>query len=761
MADSTISDLPAVTTIDGSELLIVNQAGVDKNTSAQKIIDSLVIAGGGAPADAAYIVSTPHTSLSGERVITSTTSVIVDTVSNSAQLQLKRAAITGDVTIPENSNTAIVSPNAVGNIKLNDMQGNTLKGNANATLGDPQDIAVSTNQILGRGTGNIVGLNIGSNLTIDNGTNTLNASAASGAPTDAEYIVSTPNANLSAERVTTSTASIIFDSATAGQLKAERAALTGAITAAQNSNVTSIATDIVTDANLANMPANTIKGNATNGTADPANIALAINQILGRGTGNLGALTLGSGFSISGTTLNVSGLAGITYGYTSSNTTDSDPGVGLVKFNHATTANLITKVMLNNTTTTGIAIGDYIADGKAGSTLLFVPTVASSNYIAFTLTGVAVNAGYNTATVTYQSGFMPTIGTTYEVVLLPGVTLQDLLDNKVVRTNASNQLINSEGTIIPTGGMTLEELLTAGMVRTNANGQLINGSNAVISGSSTVADYPALDALDAGVYENFAVIPVSGMNRSVWVSNGSRFNPLNNQYIHESVNTSIRKVICANNVTWTASNNAGVVRLTATNGAHGLTTTPAVGYSLYLTNTPVNWSAGSYHEIATVVSTTVIDTTTPWVTGMGTAPTFAGVGAKIPLKVSSLPVLRPQSRVILEFSIGYTADANVQQKRVLVDLNTTNLTDNGLTANQTSQPFRSGFKNLGVTGSQLGLHGSNSNGYAANTLPPNAATVDTTLTTNTITIFSQIVSVASGGVNIGMELQDFMMIIRN
>lgn len=760
MADSTILDLPAATAIDGTEVLIVNQAGVDKNTSAQQIIDALVVSGSGAPADAAYIVSAPSNNLSAERVITTTTSIIADTVSNSSQLQLKRAAITGDVTIPENSNTAIVSPNAVGNIKLNDMQGNTLKGNANATLGDPQDIAVSTNQIVGRGTGNIVGLNLGSNLSIDNGTNTLNASAASGAPTDAEYIVSTPNANLSAERVTTSTASIIFDSATAGQLKAERAALTGAITAAQNSNVTSIAADIVTDANLANMPANTIKGNATNGTADPTNITLAINQILGRGTGNLGALTLGSGFSISGTTINVSGLAGITYGYTSSNTTDSDPGTGLVKFNHASTANLITKVMLNNTTTTGIAIGDYIADGKAGSTLLFVPTVASSNYIAFTLAGVTVNTDFNTANVTYQSGFMPTLGTTYEVVLLPGVTLQDLLDNKVVRTNASNELINSEGTVIPTGGETLESLLAAGMVRTNANGQLINGVNAIISGSSTVADYAALEALDEAVYENFAVIPISGMNRSVWVSNGSRFNPLNNQYIHESVNTSIRKVICANNITWTASNNAGVVRLTAS-AAHGLTTNPAVGYSLYLTNTPVNWDVGSYHEIATVVSTTVVDTTTAWVTGMGTAPTFAGVGTKIPLKVSSLPVLRPQSRVILEFSIGYTADANSQQKRTLVDFNTTNLTDNGLTANQQYQSFRSGFKNLGVTNSQLGLHGSNSNGYAANTLVPNSAAIDTTLTTNTITIFSQIVSVASGGVNIGMELQDFMMIIRN
>ena len=46
------------------------------------------------------------------------------------------------------------------------------------------------------------------------------AGGGGGAPTDAEYITSTTNATLSAERVLTDTATITWDRATAGQIKA-------------------------------------------------------------------------------------------------------------------------------------------------------------------------------------------------------------------------------------------------------------------------------------------------------------------------------------------------------------------------------------------------------------------------------------------------------------------------------------------------------------------------------------------------------------
>ncbi len=79
----------------------------------------------------------------------------------------------------------------------------------------------------------------------------VKASGAS-ATTSAEPIVTySASANMSAERVTTSSTTVTVDTTVASQIEFRRAALTGHVTAPANSNATTIAADVVTPAMLA------------------------------------------------------------------------------------------------------------------------------------------------------------------------------------------------------------------------------------------------------------------------------------------------------------------------------------------------------------------------------------------------------------------------------------------------------------------------------------------------------------------------------
>lgn len=112
-----------------------------------------------------------------------------------------------------------------------------------------------------------------------------------GAPTTAEYIVNAASTGLSAERVVTDNTVIAKDVSVAGQIS--YTLVDGGITTAK------LALNAVGNARMAKMAANTVKVNNTAASADPTDLAIPINTVLGRGpTGEIVALTMGTNMSI-------------------------------------------------------------------------------------------------------------------------------------------------------------------------------------------------------------------------------------------------------------------------------------------------------------------------------------------------------------------------------------------------------------------------------------------------------------------------------
>jgi hypothetical protein len=115
----------------------------------------------------------------------------------------------------------------------------------------------------------------------------------SGAPTDADYLVKTANAGLSAERAVTDTPTVSWDWSTSGQAKAQ------------------IVADSILNTHLRNSTALSVIGNATNASADPADIVAGTDgHVLRRSGAAIGFGTVPAATITGLATVATSGSAG-------------------------------------------------------------------------------------------------------------------------------------------------------------------------------------------------------------------------------------------------------------------------------------------------------------------------------------------------------------------------------------------------------------------------------------------------------------------
>lgn len=278
-------DGPGITLVAGTNVTI------DSPAADQIRIASSGGSGGGAPVGAEYITSTADATLTAERVLTDTATIAWDRTTPG---QIKASTIAGGGNV-SNSDT----PTAGQYGKW--VTATTIQGVAPATVlsdigAQPIDADLTaiaalagTNTIYYRSASNVWSPVVVSTGLAFSGGN-LTSTVTSGAPVGAEYITSTADATLTAERVLTDTATVTWDRTTPGQIKANAASGGGNVSnfATPTANQTAVFTDATHIKGVTpKVPTKQIFTSGSGTYTPPAGVFYIVVEIVGGGGGGI------------------------------------------------------------------------------------------------------------------------------------------------------------------------------------------------------------------------------------------------------------------------------------------------------------------------------------------------------------------------------------------------------------------------------------------------------------------------------------------
>lgn len=208
----------------------------------------------------------PGSGFDQSRTLTASTSITITDGGAGSTLELRRAALTGDVTAGANSNSTTIASNIVNFAKMQDIATDTLIGRDTAGTGDPESITLGSS------------LSMNGSQVLDVAAQGVGVAKMTLAATDRLIGRDTTGAGV-AEELTVG-GGVEFS----GSGGIQRSALTGDVTASAGSNATTIADnavttakiidDAVTLAKMANIATASVIGRSSSGTGDPQTLTM-------------------------------------------------------------------------------------------------------------------------------------------------------------------------------------------------------------------------------------------------------------------------------------------------------------------------------------------------------------------------------------------------------------------------------------------------------------------------------------------------------